>query len=112
MAKKVSTPGFNPYKVAVAAVVAKVVKEFRATLQKAAISVFDNISTDSTAHAAHLAGAMVFHEAYQGKGSVARRMFIDIEADIYARRFVKSFPVLSCGVQIATEPTSEERHRT
>jgi hypothetical protein len=103
--------GFDLYKVAETATVAKVVKEFRAALQKAAFFVFDKILTDNTAQAARLAGAMVFHEAYQGKGSVVQRMFTDIEAGINARRFVKSFPVLSGGCEIETEPTSEERGR-
>jgi len=63
--------------------VAKVVKDFRAALPSAAIFVFDNNSTDNTAAAARAAGAEVFQEKRQGKGFVVRRMFTDVEADIY-----------------------------
>jgi glycosyltransferase involved in cell wall biosynthesis len=63
--------------------VAKVVKAFRAALPSATIYVFDNNSTDNTAAAAAAAGAEVFQERHQGKGFVVRRMFTDIEADIY-----------------------------
>ena len=63
--------------------VAKVVKDFRAALPSAAIFVFDNNSTDNTAAAARAAGAEVFAEKHQGKGFVVRRMFTDVEADIY-----------------------------
>ncbi len=101
MAKKVSTtiarkPGGAKaassagYKIAVlvpcyneAVAVAKVVKDFRAALPDATIFVFDNNSTDNTAKAARAAGAEVFQEKHQGKGFVVRRMFTDIEADIY-----------------------------
>ena len=65
------------------ATVAKVIGDFKAALPKAAIFVFDNNSTDNTPRAARLAGATVFHETRQGKGFVVRRMFTDIEADIY-----------------------------
>ncbi len=118
MAKNISTSaakkagGCDPYKVAEVAAAAKVVKEFRAALPGAAFFVFDNNSTDNTAQAARFAGAMVFHEAYQGKGSVAQRTFTDLEADIDARRFVKACPVLSGGFETETEPASEERRRT
>ncbi len=63
--------------------VAKVVKAFKAALPSATIFVFDNNSTDSTAAAAAAAGAEVFQERHQGKGFVVRRMFTDVEADIY-----------------------------
>jgi glycosyltransferase involved in cell wall biosynthesis len=63
--------------------IAKVVRDFRAALPDATIFVFDNNSTDNTAAAARAAGAEVFHEKYQGKGFVVRRMFTDVEADIY-----------------------------
>jgi glycosyltransferase involved in cell wall biosynthesis len=66
-----------------AVAVAKVVKDFRAALPNATIFVFDNNSTDNTAEAARAAGAEVFQEMHQGKGFVVRRMFTDIEADIY-----------------------------
>ena len=63
--------------------VAKVVADFRAALPDAAIYVYDNNSTDSTVEAARAAGAVVRRETYQGKGHVVRRMFNDVEADIY-----------------------------
>jgi glycosyltransferase involved in cell wall biosynthesis len=61
----------------------QVVKEFRAVLPEAEVHVFDNASTDDTAAVARAAGARVTHVALRGKGNVARRMFADVEADIY-----------------------------
>ena len=58
-------------------------RDFRAALPDATIFVFDNNSTDNTAAAARAAGAEVFREKHQGKGFVVRRMFTDVEADIY-----------------------------
>ncbi|WP_367187262.1 glycosyltransferase [Rhizobium oryzicola] len=63
--------------------IASVVRGFRAALPEARIYVYDNNSTDGTALAAMLAGAEVRRERRQGKGHVVRRMFADIEADIY-----------------------------
>ncbi len=63
--------------------VAEVVRGFRAALPSATVFVFDNNSTDNTVRAAREAGAEVFQERHQGKGFVVRRMFTDIEADIY-----------------------------
>ena len=63
--------------------IAKVVADFRTTLPAASIYVYDNNSTDHTAEAARQAGAAVRRETRQGKGYVVRRMFSDIEADIY-----------------------------
>jgi|SRR5579862_6141000 len=63
--------------------IAKVVADFRAALPTATVYVYDNNSTDGTAAAAEAAGAIVRREAHQGKGYVVRRMFNDIEADIY-----------------------------
>ncbi len=63
--------------------IAKVVADFRAALPGATVYVYDNNSTDGTAAAAKAAGAIVRREAHQGKGYVVRRMFNDIEADIY-----------------------------
>jgi glycosyltransferase involved in cell wall biosynthesis len=65
------------------AAIAKVVSDFRAALPGAAIYVYDNNSRDRTAELARSAGARVFLEPMQGKGNVVRRMFSDIEADIY-----------------------------
>jgi glycosyltransferase involved in cell wall biosynthesis len=66
-----------------AATIDTVVRDFRAALPQARIYVYDNNSTDGTALKAMLAGAEVFRERRQGKGHVVRRMFADIEADIY-----------------------------
>lgn len=63
--------------------IAQVVAEFRAALPEAEIHVFDNASTDGTAAVARAAGAQVTHVALRGKGNVARRMFADVEADVY-----------------------------
>ncbi|OWV68859.1 glycosyl transferase [Rhizobium sp. R339] len=66
-----------------AATIGPVVQGFRAMLPDAAIHVYDNNSTDGTALQAMLAGAHVVRERRQGKGHVVRRMFADIDADIY-----------------------------
>jgi glycosyltransferase involved in cell wall biosynthesis len=63
--------------------IAKVVQNFRAALPAADIYVYDNNSADGTAAAAAAAGAIVRAETMQGKGHVVRRMFRDIEADLY-----------------------------
>jgi len=63
--------------------IAKVVADFRAALPAATVYVYDNNSTDQTLEAARRAGAVVRRETHQGKGHVVRRMFNDIEADIY-----------------------------
>lgn len=65
------------------AAIGQVVGEFRAVLPNAAIYVYDNNSTDQTAEVARAAGAIVRRETNQGKGAVVRRMFSDVEADIY-----------------------------
>lgn len=61
----------------------KVVKDFRAVLPDATIYVYDNNSTDSTAEIAENAGAVVRCENMQGKGNVIRRMFREIDAEVY-----------------------------
>jgi glycosyltransferase involved in cell wall biosynthesis len=63
--------------------IAKVVADFRAALPDAVIYVYDNNSRDNTAAAAKAAGAVVRRETHQGKGHVVRRMFNDVEADVY-----------------------------
>lgn len=63
--------------------VARVVGDFRAALPAAAIFVYDNNSTDRTVEVAAAAGAIVRSEQLQGKGNVVRRMFADVEADVY-----------------------------
>ncbi len=61
----------------------KVVADFRAALPDATIYVYDNNSSDGTGVVARAAGAIVRPEMLQGKGHVVRRMFADVEADIY-----------------------------
>jgi glycosyltransferase involved in cell wall biosynthesis len=65
------------------AAVATVVADFRNALPSAQIYVYDNNSKDRTAAVAREAGAVVRTERRQGKGHVVRRMFADIDADIY-----------------------------
>src|SRR5918997_96640 len=65
------------------AAIAQTVAGFRAALPGAAIYVYDNNSSDRTAEVAAAAGAIVRSERMQGKGHVVRRMFADIEADVY-----------------------------
>jgi glycosyltransferase involved in cell wall biosynthesis len=65
------------------AAVALVVAGFRKALPSAEIFVYDNNSSDRTSTVAREAGAQVRCERRQGKGNVVRRMFADIEADIY-----------------------------
>lgn len=74
----VLVPCFNE-----AAAIDKVVRDFAAALPGATIYVYDNNSTDATAAVAGAAGAEVRRELRRGKGNVVRRMFQDIEADIY-----------------------------
>ena len=66
-----------------AATIGQVVAAFQAALPDATIHVYDNNSTDGTAALARDAGAVVRHERLPGKGNVVRRMFADIDADIY-----------------------------
>ena len=66
-----------------AAAIGHTVAAFRAALPQAAVYVFDNNSSDGTAEAARAAGAEVRTERMQGKGHVVRRMFADVDADIY-----------------------------
>ena len=63
--------------------VPRVIADFRRALPGATIYVYDNASTDRTAEVAARAGAIVGFEPFPGKGNVMRRMFSDIEADIY-----------------------------
>jgi glycosyltransferase involved in cell wall biosynthesis len=65
------------------AAIGKVVADFRTALPDAAVYVYDNNSTDGTREIAAQAGAIVRREQHQGKGRVVRRMFTDIDADIY-----------------------------
>ncbi len=66
-----------------AVAIGRVIDDFRAALPDARIYVFDNNSTDDTVSVASDHGAEVRSESRQGKGNVVRRMFSDIEADLY-----------------------------
>jgi len=65
------------------AAIAQTVAGFRAALPAATIYVYDNNSKDRTVEVARAAGAIVRSERMQGKGNVVRRMFADVDADIY-----------------------------
>lgn len=66
-----------------AAAIGNVVDEFRKVLPNADIYVYDNNSTDNTAEIARKSGAIIRNENLQGKGNVVRRMFADVDADIF-----------------------------
>lgn len=66
-----------------AAAIATVVDDFQQSLPQAEIYVFDNNSADDTAGIARRAGAYVISVPLQGKGNVVRRMFSDVDADVY-----------------------------
>lgn len=83
-------PGPAPMRVAVLVpcrnegkTVARVVDGFCSAIPGAVIYVYDNNSSDQTAEAARRAGAVVRAERAQGKGNVVRRMFADVDADVY-----------------------------
>ncbi len=63
--------------------IAKVVRDFRAQLPDAEIWVYDNNSSDRSVELAREAGAQVRHVRQQGKGHVVRRMFQEVDADVY-----------------------------
>jgi glycosyltransferase involved in cell wall biosynthesis len=65
------------------ATIGDVVHDFQSALPNAKVYVYDNNSTDNTVEVARLAGAVVRNERLQGKGNVVRRMFADIEADVF-----------------------------
>lgn len=65
------------------AAIGQTVRDFRASLPDATIYVYDNNSKDKTVEVARAAGAIVRTEKMQGKGHVVRRMFADIDADVY-----------------------------
>ncbi len=65
------------------AAIAETIAGFRAALPGAAIYVFDNNSSDRTVDIARAAGAVVRTERQQGKGNVVRRMFADVDADVF-----------------------------
>lgn len=63
--------------------IASVIADFRKVLPGATLYVYDNNSRDRTIEVARASGAVVGRETLQGKGNVIRRMFADIEADVY-----------------------------
>lgn len=63
--------------------IAQVIIDFKRVLPEATIYVFDNNSTDDSAMIAKAAGATVSRVQLQGKGNVVRRMFADVDADVY-----------------------------
>ncbi len=63
--------------------IAQVVSDFKTHLPDAEIYVYDNNSKDNTAELAKKAGAIVRREPRQGKGYVVKRMFADVDADVY-----------------------------
>jgi len=65
------------------AAIERTVAGFRAALPDAIVYVFDNNSSDRTIERARAAGAVVRIEKQQGKGNVVRRMFADVDADVY-----------------------------
>jgi glycosyltransferase involved in cell wall biosynthesis len=65
------------------AAIAQTIAGFRSSLPEATIYVYDNNSSDRTRDVAAEAGAVVRTERMQGKGNVVRRMFADVDADIY-----------------------------
>ncbi|MCW6531723.1 glycosyltransferase family 2 protein [Sphingomonas lycopersici] len=65
------------------AAIVQTIESFRAALPEATIYVYDNNSRDRTIEVARAAGAIVRSERIQGKGAVVRRMFADVDADIY-----------------------------
>jgi glycosyltransferase involved in cell wall biosynthesis len=87
---KATEPAYDALNVAVIlpcyneeAAIATVVADFRRALPNATVYVYDNNSKDRTAEVAAAAGAIVRTETLQGKGNVVRRMFADIDADVY-----------------------------
>lgn len=66
-----------------ATAIAAVLDEFRQVLPEAPVYVFDNNSTDATSEIAVAGGATVIPVALRGKGNVVRRMFADVDADVY-----------------------------
>ena len=66
-----------------AVAIRQVVTDFKNAMPELRIYVFDNNSTDGTRQVAEEAGAWVYSVKLKGKGNVVRRMFADIDADIY-----------------------------
>lgn len=82
----------------------KVVTDFKAVLPDSTIYVYDNNSSDKTSELAEKAGAVVRKEYKQGKGNVIRRMFREIDAEVYIMvDGDDTYPVMSKGFEIETE---------
>ena len=90
-----------------------VVSRFRAALPAARIYVYDNNSRDLTALKARAAGAIVVREPRQGKGNVVRRMFADVDADIYvmADGDGTSARQTRCGQESVSDQSRDARDR-
>ena len=65
------------------AAIGRVIDGFKATREDISVYVYDNASTDKTVEVAEEHGAIVRNEPSRGKGNVVRRMFADIDADIF-----------------------------
>ena len=78
----------------------KVVTDFKAVLPDATIYVYDNNSSDKTSELAEKAGAVVRKEYKQGKGNVIRRMFREIDAEVY---------IMVDGCLLYTSPSPRDR---
>ena len=63
--------------------IGKVVEDFKLALPDAAIYVYDNNSSDGSGEIAAKLGAIVRRVSQQGKGHVVRRMFQEVDADVY-----------------------------
>ena len=90
IAAQTPKPAYSGYRIAVLLpcyneelTIGDVVKRFRAALPAATVYVYDNNSKDLTSVVARAHGAVVVREPRQGKGNVVRRMFSDIDADLY-----------------------------
>lgn len=104
--------------------ITKVISDFKKELPSANIYVYDNNSTDGTSEKAIEAGAIVRREPLQGKGNVVRRMFADIDADVYlmvdgdatydastAKKLVKTVLSGHDLVNVARDSVAQEAYR-
>ncbi len=101
------------------AAIATVVSGFRRVLPGAVVYVYDNNSQDQTGARAREAGAVVRQETRQGKGNVVRRMFADIDADIYVlvdgddTYDAEAAPrLIRCAIQTGTDLVTARRIHT
>lgn len=108
-----------------AASIARVVEAFQTSLPGALVYVYDNDSDDGTAEIARRAGAVVHVETMRGKGNVVRRMFADIDADIFvlsdgdmtydaskAPQLIEQLLEEELDMLVATRAPTEKAHRT